>query len=58
MSENDPYGSEGGALNERPYPYTLSPLRGCWLRVRPNRMVSYASCLFPAAIGMEIDCCF
>ena len=21
MSENDPYGSEGGALNDRPYPY-------------------------------------
>jgi hypothetical protein len=21
MSENDPYGSEGGASNERPYPY-------------------------------------
>jgi hypothetical protein len=28
MSENDPYGSEGGASNDRPYPYTLSPLRG------------------------------
>ena len=23
MSENDPYGSEGGALNDRPYPYCL-----------------------------------
>jgi len=23
MSENDPYGSEGGALHERPYPYYL-----------------------------------
>ena len=22
MSENDPYGSEGGARNERPYPYS------------------------------------
>ncbi len=21
MSENDPYGSEGGARNDRPYPY-------------------------------------
>ena len=21
MSENDPYGSEGGASNDRPYPY-------------------------------------
>ena len=25
MSENDPYGSEGGAPNERPYPYNGSP---------------------------------
>ena len=24
MSENDPYGSEGGAPNERPYPYNLT----------------------------------
>ena len=23
MSENDPYGSEGGALNDRPYPYCV-----------------------------------
>ena len=23
MSENDPYGSEGGARNDRPYPYYL-----------------------------------
>jgi hypothetical protein len=23
MSENDPYGSEGGARNDRPYPYLL-----------------------------------
>ena len=22
MSENDPYGSEGGARNDRPYPYS------------------------------------
>ena len=28
MSENDPYGSEGGARNDRPYPYILAPLRG------------------------------
>lgn len=28
MRENRPYGSEGGAVNARPYPYLLSPLRG------------------------------
>ena len=28
MSENDPYGSEGGARNDRPYPYFITPLRG------------------------------
>jgi hypothetical protein len=27
MSENDPYGSEGGARNDRPYPYILTALR-------------------------------
>jgi hypothetical protein len=29
MSENDPYGSEGGAPNERPYPYFLAPATSC-----------------------------
>jgi hypothetical protein len=24
MSENDPYGSEGGARNARPYPYSFN----------------------------------
>jgi hypothetical protein len=28
MRENRLYGSEGGASNDRPYPYSASPLRG------------------------------
>ena len=36
MSENDPYGSEGGALNDRPYPYLK------WKRCRMHVVAGFS----------------
>ena len=60
MSENDPYGSEGGARNERPYPYSSEsesdafmckapscPTRGFAQKVRTSPICTRQMCNLP-----------